>query len=308
MEKIKDINAEKYRFSHQYFFTPCWVLLLILFLSEKAMAQERDSDEILWRIETSDGNEFFGKILKRDPNEIVLETENLGVITIQMENVRKMDVITPGQVKAGEVWIENPQATRYFWAPNGYGLKRGEGYYQNVWILFNQVSVGVTDNFTLGLGTVPLFFFAGSATPVWITPKVSIPLKRDKVNLGAGALVGTVIGEESSSFGLAYGVTTIGSKDKNLNIGIGYGFAGGEWSETPTITLSGMLRTGKRGYLISENYWLSIGEDNFILLSMGGRVVWNKISLDYGGFIPAGTYVDQLFIIPWLGFVVPFGR
>ncbi len=283
------------------------ILYLICHFSEFAHGQETEGDQMLWIIETRDGNEYFGKILKRDGGEIVLETENLGIINIRMENVRSMKVVNPQQVKDGEVWMENPQATRYFWAPNGYGLKKGEGYYQNVWVMFNQVSVGVTDNFSVGLGTVPLFLFSGP-TPVWITPKVSIPIKKDKINVGAGALVGAVVGEESSSFGLAYGVLTLGSRNKNINIGLGYGFIDGEWANSPTITLSALIRTGKRGYFVTENYLLDTGDANLVLLSAGGRVVWNRISLDYGGLIPAGTDIDQLFIIPWLGFVVPFGN
>ena len=285
----------------------CTILSIVLMFSAHAYGQETQGDEILWNIETADGNEYFGKILKRDPNEIVLETENLGIITIRMDQVRSMRVVNQQQIIDGEVWMENPQAARYFWAPNGYGLKRGEGYYQNVWVMFNQVSVGVTDHFSLGVGTFPLFFF-GVSTPVWITPKVSIPIKRDKVNVGVGALLGTVIGEEDTGFGLAYGVATFGSRDKNLNIGLGYGFAGGEWADTPTITVSGMVRTGRRSYFVTENYLLDAGEANFVLLSLGGRVVWSKISLDFGGFIPAGADIGTFIVVPWLGFVVPFGR
>jgi len=285
----------------------CAMLSIVLLFSAYAYGQETEGDEILWNIETADGNEYFGKILKRDPNEIVLETENLGIITIRMDQVRSMRVVNPQQIIDGEVWMENPQAARYFWAPNGYGLKRGEGYYQNVWVMFNQVSVGVTDNFSVGFGVFPTFFFGGP-TPIWITPKVSIPIKKDKVNVGLGALVGTVVGEEGTGFGLAYGVTTFGSRDKNVNIGLGYGFVDGEWANTPTITMSAMIRTGRRGYFVTENYLLDAGESNFVLLSLGGRVVWSRISLDFGGFIPAGGDVDTFIIVPWLGFVVPFGR
>ncbi|MEZ5070324.1 MAG: hypothetical protein R2751_04985 [Bacteroidales bacterium] len=31
----------------------------------------------------------------------------------------------------GEYWFSNPHATRYFFGTNGYGLEKGEGYYQN---------------------------------------------------------------------------------------------------------------------------------------------------------------------------------
>ena len=127
--------------------------------------------------------------------------------------------------------------------------------------------------------------------------------------MGLGALAGAVIGTEDSSFGILYGSTTFGSKDKNLSIGLGYGFAGGEWAGGPAINVSGMLRTGPRGYLLMENYYIGFGEEKLALLSFGGRRIIKKISLDFGGFIPITNDNDIPFlIIPWLGITVPIGK
>ncbi len=87
----------------------------------------------------------------------------------------------------GEYWTENFQSTRYFWMPNGFGLKQGEAYYQNVWILFNQFNVGITKNFSIAGGTIPLFLFGADAFPIWVNAKVSVPLG-PKVNFGGGVL------------------------------------------------------------------------------------------------------------------------
>ncbi len=66
--------------------------------------------------------------------------------------------------------------------------------------------MGVTNYFSIGAGIVPVFLFGGGATPVWITPKFSIPVVKDKFNVGAGALVGTVLGASGTGFGLLYGL------------------------------------------------------------------------------------------------------
>ncbi|MEK6478781.1 hypothetical protein WJR50_14640 [Catalinimonas sp. 4WD22] len=281
-------------------------LSLMLYQPENVQAQEQ-TGELLWQVETKDGNVYYGKILSQSQEILRLETENLGILNIPVENIRSVRELNENEVKAGDIWPENAQATRYFFAPNGYGLRKGESYYQNVWIFFNQVSVGVSDNFSLGLGMVPLFLFAGAPTPVWITPKFSVPVKKDKLNVGAGALIGTVIGEGSTGFGLAYGVITVGDRNKNLNVGIGYGFADGEWADIPLINLGGMLRLSPKGYLLTENYFVVVDGSAFGTLSLGGRTVWNRFSLDYGGFIPFNAG-DRLTIIPWLGFVVPLGK
>lgn len=284
------------------------VVLIILFapLVLQAQAQVGDSTE-QYRIETVDGNEYIGFIVEQNNDIIVLKTERMGTITLLKVDIKKMTLINVEQLKDGEYWFENPQSTRYFWQPNAYGLKKGEGYYQNVWILFNQVSVGITDNFSIGAGIVPLFLFAGASSPVWITPKVSIPIKRDKVNVSAGALMGTVMGEEDANFGIAYGTITFGSRDKNISIGGGYGYAGGDWADSPTFTLSAMIRTGKRGYFLTENYYIGSAEEDVMLFFIGGRRMIKNSGIDFGILIPSNTD-GYVVAIPWLGVTFPLGK
>ncbi len=266
----------------------------------------RDSS---WVVETTDDNTYIGLIREQDPDKIVLETKNLGIITLFRSNIRRMEALRPEQIKNGEIWLESPHATRYLFGPNGYSLKRGEAYYQNVWIWFNQVSVGVTDNFTLGIGIVPLFLF-NTVTPVWITPKFSVPIKKDKVNLGVGALLATVLGGNDNggggSFGVAYGQLTLGSRDRNVNFGLGYGYAGDRWANSPTISFSTILRGSKKFAFISENYLLGTGNDNLGLLSAGFRFLGRRIAIDGALVVPVEP--DITFIaIPWLGINVPIG-
>lgn len=284
-----------------------FLIPLLLWSLIKPSVLKAQQDTILYRIETTDGNEYIGRIVTQDDEKVILKTERLGEITLRKIDIKKMEQVIVGQLKGGEYWFDNPQSTRYFWQPNGYGLKRGEGYYQNVWILFNQVSVGVTDNFLVGAGIVPGFLFAGGSTPVWLTPKLSIPIKKDKFNVGAGALTGTVLGEEDASFGIVYGTTTIGSRDKNMSIGLGYGYAGGDWADAPTITFSAMIRTSQRGYFLTENYYIGSGGDDVMLFFIGGRRLIKHAGIDFGLLIPTETG-GELIAIPWLGVTFPFGN
>jgi hypothetical protein len=194
------------------------------------------------------------------------------------------------------------------WSPNGYGLIKGEGYYQNIWVLWNQFAYGVSDNFSIGGGMIPLFLFGGGPTPVFLTPKFSIPLEHNKINLGAGALIGTVLGEEDTGFGILYGLSTFGSPDNNVTVGMGYGFAGGEWASSPLINVNGMFRVSSRGYFITENYYINVGGGGLLLITVGGRWIIKKAALDYGLVIPAGGDIGAFVAVPWLGFTVPFGK
>ena len=281
-----------------------------MLISSSLSSQVQVDSSNFWRIVTIDGNEFYGPILSDNIDEIELRTEILGVIRISRKDIRVQKRMVRARLENGEVWLENLQATRYFWAPNGYGLKKGEGYYQNVWVLFNQASVGITKNFSIGAGTVPLFLFDGAPTPVFMVPKISFSLIPEKLNIGGGVIIGTILSnnewfDQDGPFGIAYGVASYGNKDKNVNVGLGMAFAEGEWAEYPVVSVGGMARISKRSYLITENY-IYPSDEWFGLIAVGGRTVWQRVSLDYGFVIPVAQELDGFIAIPWLGFSIPF--
>ena len=282
-------------------------LSLLIGFSKSTVAQD-SRDSIKTRIETLDGNEYIGVILEQTTDKVRIKTEKLGEIVIPVAEIKGISQITLKKGKDGSYWLDNPQATRYFWAPNGYNLKKGEGYYQNVWVFFNQAVYGFTDHFSAGAGVVPLFIFAGVATPAWVTAKYSVPVIENKFNLGAGALMGTIIGEDNTNFGIVYGVGTFGSRDKNLSVGLGWGFADGELAKNPTVNISGIIRTGAKGYFLTENYFIGTPDNFVVLLSAGGRRIIKNIGLDFGAFVPIGKDVDTFAAIPWLGLTIPFGK
>jgi len=284
------------------------VLSFLVILTQKAYGQK--SDTIRYCIETVDGNKFMGQLQNSDSSTFIINTIDYGILHINVDKVDKIYQVSDNASSIKEYWHRRIQSARYFWAPNGYGLKKGEGYYQNYWVLFNQVSYGFTDNFSVGMGMVPLFLFGGASTPMWITPKFSVPIVKDKVNIGVGGLFGAVIGEEGMGFGLAYGTTTYGSRDKNISFGLGWGYAGGEWGSTPLVNISGIIRVGKKGgYIMTENYFVNFGSDEFVgLLSIGGRNLINSVSIDYGIFIPIIDGLESFIGIPWLGITIPFKK
>jgi hypothetical protein len=282
-------------------------LFILIQLHGLIKAQGETDSTSLTRVEMNDGNEFIGHIVSQDTSILILKTEKLGQLTFNKRDIVKITPINPAAIKKGEYWFENPQSTRYLWSPDGYGLKKGEGYYQNIWVLFNQVSYGVTNYFSIGAGILPVFLFGGGETPVWITPKFSIPVVKDKFNVGAGALVGTVLGASGTGFGLLYGLTTVGSRDMNISLGVGYGVSGSGWAKSPLISLSALARTGARGYLITENYYINMNGETLVLLSAGYRWVIKKAGLDFGLVMPI-TEDLTFFALPWLGLTIPFGN
>lgn len=283
----------------------CWLFAFLCFNGQIAAQQPADSTRVM--VETTDGNQYVGWIVDQNADVLVLKTDNLGEIKLPKKQIKLMRPVRTSEMVNGEYWPENPHATRYLFGPNGYGLRKGEGYYSNTWIFFNQISYGITNNFTLGAGIIPLFFFDGAASPIWITPKVSIPIKKDMFNVGVGGLFATVLGEDVGTFGVAYGQFTIGPRDKNINFGLGYGYAGDEWASTPTISISGTYRAGKKFAFITENYIFDTGDENITLLSFGGRFIGRNLAIDAALVLPTNTD-GFLIAIPWLGINVPFGN
>lgn len=290
-------------------------LLILITLSHCYVCKGQnvpDTSRII-RIETTDGNIYTGTIISEDLNTLVLKTENLGELRIRQPDIKSRTELKEFTRKDGNIWLPNPQSSRYFWAPNGYGLESGSGYYQNIWVLYNQFSLGITNYFSVGAGVLPLFLFAGTSSPAWIVPKFSIPVVRDKVNIGTGGLLGTIIGEDAS-FGLLYETTTFGSRDRNFSLGFAYGFAQDNWMKRPVINFSAMIRTGPKGYFITENYLIPY-ENDFAntkkyaaFLSLGGRSIIRNIGLDYSLWIPIDSDMDSFIAIPFLGISVPFGK
>lgn len=281
-------------------------LVFLMTLASQLAFGQVDSTETLYRVVTVDGNYYLGEITIDDDETIRLKTDNIGEITLRKEDIKSIKAVYSDRLPK-ELWMPGSSSSRYLIWGNGYGLRKGEGYYQNIWIFFNQARYGITDNFSFGVGVVPLFLFFGAPTPVWITPKLSVPVVEERFNLGLGAIAGTIVGGESGEvFGGAYGVGTLGSRDKNASLGLGYGFAGGEWTNTPLITVGGVYRFSKNGFLLTENYFVDFGSETVVVLSLGGRAILGVPTLDFGLYFPMrlGEYLS----IPWLSISIPFGK
>ena len=286
----------------------CIFIIIVLLDNLKCFGQNVPDSTRTVRVETIDGNVFVGFVVTEDSSALVIKTETLGEIKIPQNNIKSKTELKEVKKVGSEFWLPNPQSSRYFWAPNGYGLEKGSSYYQNIWVLYNQFSIGLSDNFSIGAGMLPLFLFGGTATPFWIVPKLSIPVVENKFNVGTGAFLGTIFGEQTGVFGLLYGTTTFGSRDKNLSLGLAYGFADGEWMKVPIINVSCLVRTGPKGYFVSENYVIPFDGEVVVLISAGGRSIIRNVGLDYSLWIPTGAELDSFIAIPFLGVTIPIGR
>ena len=194
---------------------------LCLFLLVTVIGLRAQNQQDFYKIVTVQKQTYVGELISEDDKSVTLRTESLSRLTIDRVNIKSIEKINPDRIKNGVYWFENPQSTRYFFSPNAIGLGKGRGYYQNTWVLFNNVNYGISDNFSIGGGLIPLFLFGTTETPVWLLPKVSVPVVAEKFYVGGGAMIGGIVGTDTEALGILYGVGTYGNRDNNLSISLG---------------------------------------------------------------------------------------
>ena len=250
--------------------------------TESAAASDR-----FVRIVMNDGTVKLGQMISEDADFIRLKTNNLGDLNIPKYLVSNMMELTRSEYvrlsisNAGRKGRINPQSSRYFFAPSGIQLKQGEGYFQSN-IALNSVSIGVTENVTVG----GLLSFVGAGASLKIGKEIA-----EGVNASFGGIgFKDYIGELDRPIGLVFANITWGTEDRNLTINLGTGtkfetqISPQSWAVTDstvydwnpdyvsyeyTITeydqgwvrplllnVSGMVQISDFKWLISENYFI----------------------------------------------------
>jgi len=141
--------------------------------------------------------------------------------------------------------------SRYFFAPSSYNLEKGELYYNSLYFLLHDIQYGISDHFSLGMGTTVAGF------PFYVTPKLSIPVNDNSAfSIGDMLILGTW---NSDFFGnLLYATYTRGGSQNNFSIGGGYLYTKDgsltQKTNSPVVNISGIAKMSGHIYFISENY------------------------------------------------------
>ena len=251
-------------------------------------------------LRTRDGSVFVGQLIGDAADSIRFLTIG-GAIVVARANVTGLRALPPRAVRHGEYWVADPNDTRLFFAPTGRMLAKGDGYFSDTYLLLLNFVGGVTPRFTMGGG----FSIIPSNNPqnniVYITPKVGL-VQGDYFNLAIGG-VAAFAGFEGAddwarSFGIVYGVGTIGSPDASLTFGTGVAYTGNGIVDQPVAMLGGSVRAGRRASLVTENYiFPSEGEHGIV--SYGVRFFGDKLSVDLAFWNIIGTTL----LIPGIPYV-----
>ncbi len=301
-------------------------LLLALVIAPSLAAQRSQTappaDTALRQIiHTRDGSTLFGRVVAQDSVSIRFETSG-GTLTLSRSAVLTVETVRVSDMHGGEYWFPDPNRTRLFFGPTGRMLDRGEGYYQNTYLILQNFVGGLNDYVTMGGG----FSLVPGVNPTdwlyYITPKVGIYRSED-LNVAIGGLAGFVPNADINGFGVAYGVVTKGGPNGSVTAGVGFGYAGSTIASKPVFLLGGEQRVSRRIALLTENYLYlgnsvssecninSCSDANHYRLdgavSYGLRFLGEKLSVDLAFFNIINPGTDKIFPgIPYISFGAKF--
>ncbi|MSR22321.1 MAG: hypothetical protein EXR92_02065 [Gemmatimonadetes bacterium] len=193
---------------------------------------------------TASEERHVGRVVEVGADEVHFETDD-GALVIPIDQIASVEEISASDIRDGQYWFPNPNATRLFFSPTGRMLSHGEGYFADYYIFFPSVAFGLTDQVTVGAG-MSLFPEAGFGEQLLcLTPKVGIEAS-ERTHVAAGALIVRIptwgdddFGDSPSTVGILYGVSTFGSPNTSATIGLGYGFVDSDLANKPMIVLGG---------------------------------------------------------------------
>lgn len=239
--------------------------------------------DALQEIELTGGSVLIGRVVEVDGDRVVVETVEGVRSEVDRGNIRSVR-FAPGRVVDGSYWRPDPNRTRLLlFSPTARMLRKGEGYISSFMLVLPFAAYGITDRITIAGGTPLIPSVVGRV--IYLAPKVGV-YQGEGFDLAAGALGFLATQEvDEGSVGIAYGAGTVGSPDRALTLGAGWGFAIGTssdpWvSNEPVLLLGGELRVAPSVKLLTENF-LVVGESQGIL-SGGVRFFGESLSADVG--------------------------
>ena len=255
--------------------------------------------DVVQELRLDDGSSVIGRVESIDGARFTFRTSSGALLTVETSTVLTLKPLR-GQIINGELWREDSNPTRLFFAPTGRSLARGEAYVGVYQVFAPFVQVGITDRVSVGGGT-PLLWLGSEDRPYWFTPKAQV-LRTRSTSASIGVM--HFLNIDDASVGIAYGVVTQGSTDNAVTLGAGYAYAhtGDDGGGAPVGMIGGERRMTRRMKFVTENYIFKHGG----FASGGVRFLGEKLSADIGFVVPFFADLDEFIVLPMVNIVRKF--
>ena len=206
-------------FADMKFYLRVVLLSCVCFFGGGALGQDSTAvAERYVRVVLNDGSIKEGLFIAMDADVLVLDLPTIGPTRIPKYTIQMLQDIESISKSAGGIanraFDVNPQSSRYFFAPSGIQLKKGEGYFQSN-IGLNSISYGINDGLTVG-GIVS---FLGGGGSFKLGKAIT-----EKTFISAGGIGFADFYEIlDQPLGLAFINVTHGTERSNVTLNLGFG-------------------------------------------------------------------------------------
>lgn len=213
----------------------------------------------------------------------------------------------------------NRNGTQYFLLTSALSLDRGEGYYKNTMVSFNQVAIGLTKNLSVGAGLdIASLVTTRAQGPVWFGRMQLSGDVSDIVHIGVSTLYLNYQlpttkelpeDEQGNGFAVAMGMFTLGDADKQFTVCGGWGHDGKRATRGPVLNLAAAYRVFPNVSVITEHWILTDPDKTFPLHTLGIRVIGEYLALDAGlAYDPEITSRITPIGLPFIAATLNFGH
>jgi hypothetical protein len=291
------------RFFKFLFFSVIVVFIQLQVLSAQSfdsfltILEQAESTNSSIRIEFKDNDNFYvGDLISYTQNDVTVEIST-GTITVSFEKIEEIRIVNPEAKE--DYWFPLHSANRLFIYPTAISSEVGTGYYQNIYVLFSNVSYTPIKglSFNLFFSNIPELTFDENVYSFGL--KYSLKPIKD-VHLAVSANKYGDFISESGGFTTFSTLGTYSYQNTDFTFGLGFGANEGEISEP--IALFGLqTRLRERLSFVTENLILPGSES--AVFSAGSRFLGKRISADLGFFFNPDEFET---IVPFVSFTTTF--
>ena len=252
-----------------------------------------------YSFEIKDGSNRSGRLDSLNAVYYYINNPSIGVDRISIKSVSKVKAIKLNK----DGYFSNPHYSRYFFGPSAIPHPKGEVYWNNIWLEYNTIQYGVTDNFSVGMGG--LLFTSLSGYPT-LLPNAKYSFKlNEKSHIAVGGLMLVInTSSKTSSASLPFVVYTYGDSEANISFGGGWAHEKTSgWSNRPTGYIAGIKRVARNWVVQGEAYLLNNSTANTILLTTL-RNIKPTSSWDFGAMIL--NFDGERSALPIIGYTIKF--